>query len=120
MINKIKNISIALFCILLFAINCSSTKTAKRFSNVDTPDGKPATYQSTTNLGVNLFIVAYEVYDKASLDNTVNDFTLAAKKDRATKHMITDASCNPWWFILPPFSLVLTPVSCTISGYTYK
>jgi len=120
MTTRFKKISIALVCTLLFAINCTSTKTAKRFSNIDTPDGRPATFQSTTNLGVNLFIVVYEVYDKASLDNTVNDFTLAAKKDRASKHMITNTSCNPWWFIFPPFSLVITPISCTVSGYTYK
>ena len=113
-------IILTLLCTLAFTINCSSTKTAKRFSNIDTPDGKPVTFQSTTNLGVNFLIVAYELYDKASLDNTVNDFTIAARKDRATKHMITDTSCNPWWFILPPFTLVLTPVSCTVSGYTYK
>ncbi|MCZ8237156.1 MAG: hypothetical protein O9346_12860 [Leptospiraceae bacterium] len=115
-----KIFSFNFLCILIFVTNCTSTKSAKRFSNIDTPDGKPATFQSTTNLGINLLIVAYELHDKASLDNTVNDFTLAARKEKASKHMITDTSCNPWWFIFPPFTLVITPVSCTVSGYTYK
>ncbi|MCG9873493.1 MAG: hypothetical protein MH321_01760 [Leptospiraceae bacterium] len=117
---QFKNLGLTFVCILLLVANCTSTKSAKRFSNIDTPDGKPATFQSTTNLGINLLIVVYELQDKASLDNTVNDFTLAARKEKASKHMITDTSCNPWWFILPPFSLVITPVSCTVSGYTYK
>lgn len=101
-------------------VSCTSTKTAQKFNGLDTPHGKANTYQSTTNIGINLLIVAHELVPKANLEHTVEDFTTAAKKDKANTHLIVDTSCNPWWFILPPFSLVITPVSCTVTGYTYK
>ena len=111
-----------LFCVLatFLILDCSSSDSAYRFSNLRTVTGKPNAFQTTSNWGANLFIVGPVLINRASLDNVVKDFTTYAKTDGATKVEFVGYTCTNYWYVGGPFSIFITPINCELSGVTYK
>jgi len=101
--------------ILIVFTGCSSTKVANNFNNLGTPDGK-ATHISTSNVALHLMMGKKPIAGDATLDATVADFTAAAKANGASKVRIVQSSSRAWWFLLFPFTLLVTPVTSNVAG----
>lgn len=99
----------------LFCAACSTTRQAANFNGLATPDGMPIAHLSTSNLALHLFGTMPLAGD-ASLTGTIAEFTRIARMKQATKVRIVQSSVVSWWFIYPPFSFILTPVSSNVAG----
>jgi hypothetical protein len=100
---------------LVLCASCSWTASATNFNGLSTPGGKPIAHVSQSNLAIHL-LLSKPLLGDASLAKTVDDFTAAAKGMNASKVNIVQSKVTTWWFILPPFSFVLTPVSSNVAG----
>ncbi len=95
---------------------CSTTKVAKDWNGVSSPDGKPLAHVSTSNMAIHLLLGKNPAWGNASLEQTVSDFTAAAKAQGASKVRIVQSNSTSWWFIFFPFSLLVTPVTSNVAG----
>lgn len=95
---------------------CSTTKTAKDWNGVSSPDGTPVGHLSTSNIAMHLILGKKPTWGNASLEKTVSDFTAAAKAQGASKVRIVQSSSTSWWFVFFPFSLLVTPVTSNVAG----
>ena len=95
---------------------CSTTKVAKDWNGVGSPDGTPLAHVSTSNVAMHLLMGQNPTWGNASLDKTVSDFTAAAKAQGASKVHIVQSNSTSWWFIFFPFSLLVTPVTSNVAG----
>jgi hypothetical protein len=103
--------------ILLAALSgCSSTTAAKDFNGLPTADGQPIGHLSTSNVAVHLLFGKTPIWGNASLEKTVSDFTAAAKSHNASQVNIVQSSQRKWWFIFPPFTFFVTPVTSNVAG----
>lgn len=107
------------FLALAFSIitlsGCSSTTIAKDWNGVGSPDGQVLGHVSTSNIAIHL-LGKKPLSGDATLETTVSDFTLAAKGLNASKVRIVQSNQFKWWFILPPFSIFITPVTSNVAG----
>ncbi len=113
--NKNLTKGVILACAVMLCAACSTTRQATNFNGLSTPEGKPIAHLNTSNWAIHLLGTRPLVGD-ATLDGTVADFTEAATKKNARQVRIVQSSVMSWWFILPPFSFVLTPVSSSVAG----
>src|SRR5437016_3643200 len=90
--------ALALAFALAFS-GCSTTKVASDWNGVGSPDGKPIAHLSTSNIAVHLMLGKNPVWGNASLEQTVSDFTAAAKAHNASKVRIVQSNSTAWWFI---------------------
>lgn len=82
--------------------------------------GKPKYYQTTTNVALHFFFGIVPIHDKlgnSSFDQTLDDFTEDATRNKATKVHIIQRETTRYWYILLPFSIILTPVSTELTGF---
>ncbi|MBI4388115.1 MAG: hypothetical protein HY582_03645 [Candidatus Omnitrophica bacterium] len=114
------NIGCLLIMVVLVFPGCSSTSQARNFNGLSTPDGG-ATHISTSNVALHLlFGTGAGIAGDASLEKTVSDFTEAAKAEGASKVRIVQSSRRAWWFVFPPFSFFITPVTSNVAGDAIK
>lgn len=113
-IASLKPMAMMLAVVVAFS-GCSSTKVAKDFNGLSTPDGQ-AMHLNTSNMAVHLMLGKKPVWGNASLEKTVSDFTAAAKANGASKVRIVQSSARSWWFIFFPFTLLVTPVTSNVAG----
>lgn len=106
---------VVLVCCLMIVTGCSSTKMATDFNGLSTPNGG-AKHLSTSNIAIHLMLGKNPVWGNASLEKTVADFTAAAKAEGASKVRIVQSSSQAWWFLLFPFTLLVTPVTSNVAG----
>jgi hypothetical protein len=97
------------------ATGCSISSHATDFSGLKGLDGDKVTHINTRNYAVHLFITQPLIGD-ATLQNTVKDFTAEAKKAGATKVMIVQSNETTMWWLLPPLTFILTPVTTDVAG----
>ena len=108
----------ALALVLTIAIafsGCSFASQGRDFNNLSTPGGQPVAHQSTTNVAVHL-LFKKPLWGDATLEKTVDDFTMKAKNSGAGKVRIVQSKVMPLWFLLPPFTIVLTPTITNVAG----
>ena len=105
-----------LLALVMLLAGCSSTKVAKDFNGLSSPDGQPIAHLSTSNVALHLMMGKKPLKGNASLEQTVADFTAAAKAEGATKVRIVQSSSRAWWFVFFPFSLLVTPVTSNVAG----
>ena len=111
--------TLKLFALMLsFAMltGCSSTTVATDWNGLNSPDGQTLGHVSTSNVALHLFLGKKPIAGDASLEKTVADFTAAAKDLKASKARIVQSSQTKWWFVLFPFSLLVTPVTSNVAG----
>jgi len=112
---RILTASLIVACAIVLLSACSRTRTATNFNGLSTPDGKPIAHLSTSNLAIHL-LASQPLVGNATLQATVDDFTRAAAGKNAGNVRIVQSKVTAWWFIFPPFSFVLTPVSSNVAG----
>ncbi|MCB1159056.1 MAG: hypothetical protein H7A25_20890 [Leptospiraceae bacterium] len=111
---------ISFLILSLFLINCSISNKAIRTNSLSTPEGKPKYYQSTLNVGIHLVFGIYPVWGDANFEETLNQFTLYAQKNKASKIRLIQKETTKWVYILPPLSFLVSPVSTEIVGEIYE
>jgi hypothetical protein len=97
------------------AAGCSITSKATDFSGLKGLDGDKVTHINTRNYAVHLFITK-PLFGNATLQNTVKDFTEEAKKTGASKVRIVQSDEWTMWYLLPPLTLIFTPVTVDVAG----
>jgi hypothetical protein len=110
-----KVLTIGVACAMLLCAACSTTRKAANFNGLSTPNGKPICHLNTSNMAIHL-LGSQPLIGNASLEGTVDAFTKAAKEENAAKVNIVQSNVSTWWLILPPFSIVLTPVTSNVAG----
>lgn len=109
---------ISLLLILAFATTgCSFSSHAKNFSGLSTPDGKAIEHLSKTNIAIH-FLFSKPILGDATLAKTVEDFTSDAKVNGASKVRIVQSKVTSLWFLMPPFTIFLTPTITNVAGDT--
>ena len=106
----------AYFLLLAMLSGCSTTTVAKDFNGLSTTEGQPIGHLSTSNMAVHLLFGKKPVWGNASLEQTVSDFTAAAKANNASKVHIVQSSQLKLWFLFFPFTLLVTPVFSNVAG----
>lgn len=91
------------------------TKHAQNYNGLTTPHGN-ATYLSTSKYALHFLFGVFPFLGDATITQTVADFTSAAKEEGASQVRIVQSNKNNWWFIFPPFTFLLTPVSANVAG----
>lgn len=102
--------------VMVALTGCSSTKAARDFNGLSSPDGQVIGHLSTSNIAVHLLVGKKPLWGDASLEKTVSDFTAAAKGEHAQKVRIVQSSSTAYWFLFFPFTLVFTPVVSNVAG----
>lgn len=115
MLSRYRHLSIAALLLALCSA-CTSTTVAKDFNGLSTADGQPIGHLSTSNIAVHFLFGIKPIWGNASLEQTVSDFTGAAKSHNASKVNIVQSSQQKWWFIFPPISFFVTPVTSNVAG----
>ena len=105
--------------LLLLIINCSTTEQTKLFNQTVTSQGKPKYYQTTTNFGIHFFVGLSNISKttgNASFESTLDSFTIEAKKNKCNKVNIFHKETTRLWYILPPLTLIFTPIITELIG----
>ena len=110
----------SILTLIVFVSGCSSTKYARDWNGVGSPDGEVLSHMSTSNVALHLLVGKKPLIGDASLSKTVSDFTAAAKSEGASKVRIVQSSGRAWWFLFFPFTLVFTPVTSNVAGEAIK
>jgi hypothetical protein len=97
------------------AAGCSISSKATDFSGLKGLDGDKVTHINTRNYAVHLFITK-PLFGDATLQNTVKNFTEEAKKTGASKVRIVQSDEWTMWYLLPPLTLLFTPVTVDVAG----
>ena len=97
------------------AAGCSISSKATDFSGLKGLDGDKVTHINTRNYAVHLFITK-PLWGDATLQNTVKNFTEEAKKTGASKVRIVQSDEWTMWYLLPPLTLIFTPVTVDVAG----
>ena len=97
------------------AAGCSISSRGTDFSGLKGLDGDKVTHINTRNYAVHLFITK-PLFGDATLQNTVKNFTEEAKKTGATKVRIVQSDEWTMWYLLPPLTLLFTPVTVDVAG----
>lgn len=111
---KIVAIAFSLVAVAVLSSGCTMTDKAVRFNDLTDIDGQKVGHQQTTNIAVNLLFTK-PIWGNASIDQTVCDFTAAAKSDGG-KVRITNSDSSTYWYILPPISFIVQPVVTNVAG----
>ena len=97
------------------AAGCSISSKATDFSGLKGLDGDKVTHINTRNYAIHLFITK-PLWGDATLQNTVKNFTEEAKKTGASKVRIVQSDEWTMWYLLPPLTLIFTPVTVDVAG----
>ena len=97
------------------AAGCSISSRATDFSGLKGMDGDKVTHINTRNYAVH-FLITKPLWGDATLQNTVKNFTEEAKKTGATKVRIVQSDEWTMWYLLPPLTLLFTPVTVDVAG----
>jgi hypothetical protein len=109
--------ALAVLGIAMLAAGCTFTTRAADFSGLTDFEGEQVAHQSTTNVAVHL-LMKDPLWGDASLENTVAEFTAAAKGAGASQTRIVQSSTCCYWWVLPPISFVVHPVVGNVAGDT--
>ena len=99
----------------LLLSGCSFHTHADKFSGIAGINGEPVEYQQTNTWALHALWI-FPIVGDASIENSVNEFSIEARKRRATRINIEETSSFTYWFVFPPFSFLIHPVNTTISG----
>ncbi|MFT5735107.1 MAG: hypothetical protein ACI80K_002384 [Paracoccaceae bacterium] len=95
--------------------SCVSHSVATEFHGVAGIRGVPVEYQTTTAWALHgLFI--FPLIGDARKATVIDAFTEEAAAQGASRQRITQTSSFTYWFILPPISFFIHPVTSTIEG----
>ncbi len=108
-------VMVMLVLVMGAAAGCSISSKATDFSGLKGMDGDKLTHINTRNYAIHLFITK-PLWGDATLQNTVKSFTDEAKKAGAKQVRIVQSNEFTLWYLLPPLTLIFTPVTVDVSG----
>lgn len=95
---------------------CTTTHThSTQYNGVDGLRGEPVEYQSTTRYALH-FLFIFGIVGDAGQDATVDAFTEEASSRGAKRINIKQSDTTTYWYVFPPLSFLIQPVSRTIYG----
>ncbi len=100
---------------LLATPACQFTDKGNHFEGLGDLNGKQFTHYNQYNVGLNLFWVV-PFMGRGTIDETGQDLASAAKKDGAKTLRIVQSSSSTLWWVAPPFSFIITPVTANVAG----
>ena len=106
-------------CVVLAAVGCSWTNTAKDFGGLQDADGNAVTHVSTSKLAVHL-LFKEPVLGDATLEATGAAFADGVKDAGGARFRIVQSGTTTYWWVLPPVSFVIHPVLTNIAGDAIK
>jgi hypothetical protein len=101
---------------LLAFASCATTHThSTEYNGVAGLRGEPVEYQSTTKYALH-FLFIFGIFGDAGQSSTVAAFTKEASGRGAKRIHITQSESSTYWYIFPPLSFLIQPVSHTLYG----
>lgn len=97
------------------AAGCSMSSVATDLRGIKGMDGDKLTHINTRNYAIHLFMTQ-PILGDATLHNTVQIFADEAKKSGATKVRIVQSDVWTMWYLLPPLTMIFTPVAVDVAG----
>lgn len=94
---------------LLLAGGCSFHSTASHWNGRVGGDGKPIFVQTTTNVGLNVFI-ALPLAGSTTIDRMLDTTTAAIAERDSDRVRVIQTDSENYWYGFPPFTWILTPV----------
>ncbi|HEV8328165.1 MAG TPA: hypothetical protein VGQ08_11830 [Nitrospiraceae bacterium] len=108
-------VMVMLVLVMGVAAGCSISSRATDLRGMKGVDGDKLTHINTRNYAIHLFITK-PLWGDATLQNTVQSFADEAKKVGATKVRIVQSDEWTLWYLLPPLTLIFTPVTVDVAG----
>ena len=106
---------LAAACLALLAA-CTTTHThSVAYNGVPGIRGEPVEFQSTTRYALH-FLFLFGIFGDASQDATVSSFTEEASSRGAKRVQITQYESSTYWYVFPPISFLVQPVTSTVYG----
>ena len=105
--------------LLLAALLCTGCVFHTRCENLNgltNNDGEEIVYQETSIIALHTIFGVWSMIEDASLTNTVDQFTLQATEAGDTNVRITQSGGTNFWWVLPPLSFIVTPVTSYVAG----
>lgn len=94
---------------------CVMHSHATEFHGVDGVRGVPIEYQTTTVYGISALFV-FPLYGDTSKTNVISEFSREAAARGSERVRITQTSSSTYWWVFPPISFFIHPVSTTVEG----
>ncbi len=107
-----------LFPLLLLAAlstGCAFHSTATHWNGTVGPNGKPVFVKSTSNVGVNLFVIL-KLFGGTDADGMIDELTEEIAGERGDHVRIIQSSTENYWYGFPPFTWIVTPVITTVAA----
>ena len=102
--------------VLVVSSACATTHThSVLYNGVDGIRGVPVEYQSTTRYALH-FLFIFGIFGDAGQDATVDAFTKEASSRGAKRISIKQSESTIYWYVLPPLSFLIQPVTRTVYG----
>jgi hypothetical protein len=94
---------------------CVFTSKAKDYNNLASLDRLPATYMTTTKIGLNLLVIVPFMGDMG-ISGLVRDMTADIKEEGGDEVRIVQGGSENYWYGWPPFTWIVTPVISTVAA----
>ncbi len=109
--------TLCLLSVLALASGCVSTSTGTNLNGLKDDDGHAFAHQETNVIALHwVFGALGPIIEDASFENTVAEFSAAAKANGKTNMRISSSETSNWWWVFPPFSFVITPITARVAG----
>ena len=109
--------SIRLLAVLVLSAlsGCAFHSTATHWHERVGPNGRPVYVKSTSNVGVNAFIIL-RLFGATNIDRMIGKVTEEIAAEGGDKVRIIQSSSENYWYGFPPFTWILTPVITTVAA----
>jgi hypothetical protein len=102
-------------CVCCFSTGCAVTNKASNYNRLASVDVANPTHLNTTKYALHR-LVKWPFAGDASLDRTIEEFTVEARAGGANRVRIVQSSETRLWWILPPITFHITPAWANVAG----
>ncbi len=94
---------------------CAFHSTATHWNETVGPNGEPVWVKSTSNVGLNLFVVL-KIAGGTNIDGMIDELTKEIGAEGGDRVRIIQSSTENYWYGFPPFTWIFTPVITTVAA----
>lgn len=94
---------------------CAFHSTAREWNGLVGESGEPTYMKSTTNVGVNLFVV-FTVLGSTNVPRMVDELTAEIAAEGGDRVRIIQSESENYWYGFPPLTWFVTPVVTTVAA----
>jgi len=94
---------------------CVFSSKAKDWNELSGLDHLPATYMTTTKVGLNLLVIIPFMGDMG-ISGLVRDMTTEIKEEGGNEVRIVQGGSENYWYGWPPFTWIVTPVISSVAA----